>query len=85
MAVSSTKSVTGHLLGAAGGVEAMATVLALHRGVLPLTATLVEPDPACDLDYIAQHARPVRVDAALSNAFGFGGTNACLVFQRYED
>ncbi len=85
LAVSSTKSVTGHLLGAAGGVEAMATVLALHRGVLPPTATLVEPDPACDLDYIAQHARPVRVDAALSNAFGFGGTNACLVFQRYED
>jgi 3-oxoacyl-[acyl-carrier-protein] synthase II len=83
--VSSTKSVTGHLLGAAGGLEAVATVLAIERELLPPTATLVDPDPACDLDYIPGHARPARVDVALSNAFGFGGTNACLVFRRFEE
>ncbi len=82
VAVSSTKSVTGHLLGAAGGLEAVATVLALLRGVLPPTATLRQADPACDLDYVPGRARLVEVDAALSNAFGFGGTNACLVFRR---
>lgn len=85
LAVSSTKSVTGHLLGAAGGVEAIATVLALHRGVLPPTATLNEPDPACDLDYLPGRARHQQVDVALSNGFGFGGTNACLLFSRFED
>ncbi len=85
LAVSSTKSVTGHLLGAAGGLEAVATVLALHRELLPPTATLSEPDAACDLDYIPVHARPVCVDVALSNAFGFGGTNACLVFRRFHE
>ena len=85
LAVSSTKSVTGHLLGAAGGLEAVATVLALARELLPPSATLVDPDPACDLDYIPVHARPLRVDVALSNGFGFGGTNACLVFRRFEE
>ncbi|MFH1468900.1 MAG: beta-ketoacyl-ACP synthase II [Pseudomonadota bacterium] len=85
LAVSSTKSVTGHLLGAAGGVEAVATVLALARGILPPTATLQEPDPACDLDYIPTHPRARSVEVALSNAFGFGGTNACLVFRRHEE
>ncbi len=82
--VSSTKSVTGHLLGAAGGLEAVATVLALERGLLPPTATLERADPACDLDYIPRRARPLAVDVALSNAFGFGGANACLVFRRFS-
>ncbi len=81
--VSSTKSVTGHLLGAAGGVEAIATVLALHHGVLPPTATWETRDPDCDLDYIPRSARQVQVDHAISNAFGFGGTNATLVFSRF--
>ena len=85
LAVSSTKSVTGHLLGAAGGVEAVATVLALREGWLPPTATLGEPDPGCDLDYIPAHPRARSVEVALSNAFGFGGTNACLVFRRHEE
>ncbi len=85
LAVSSTKSVTGHLLGAAGGIEAMATVLALHQGLLPPTATLQEPDPACDLDYIPGCARKQQAQAALSNAFGFGGTNACVVFRRFQE
>jgi len=85
LAVSSTKSVTGHLLGAAGGIEAVATVMALRHELLPPTATLVDPDPACDLDYIPGRARPARVEVALSNAFGFGGTNACLVFRRFHD
>ncbi len=85
LAVSSTKSVTGHLLGAAGGLEAVATALALHRELLPPTATLHQPDSSCDLDYIPRHARPARVEVALSNAFGFGGTNACLVFRRFHE
>jgi 3-oxoacyl-[acyl-carrier-protein] synthase II len=72
-------------LGAAGGLEAVATVLALQLGILPPTATLDRPDPACDLDYIPRHARHTQVEVALSNAFGFGGTNACLVFRRHED
>jgi 3-oxoacyl-[acyl-carrier-protein] synthase II len=82
--ISSTKSMTGHLLGAAGGVEAVFTVLAMARGVMPPTINLDHPDPACDLDYIPHTARRGRVDAALSNSFGFGGTNACLLFRRYE-
>ncbi len=77
--VSSTKSMVGHLLGAAGGVEAVFTSLALYHGVLPPTMNLENPDPDCDLDYIPGQARPVPVEAALSNAFGFGGVNACLV------
>ncbi len=80
--VSSTKSMTGHLLGAAGGVEAVITVLALDRGVLPPTINLENPDPECDLDYIPHTARKAQADVAMSNSFGFGGTNACLVFRR---
>lgn len=79
--VSSTKSMLGHLLGAAGGVEAVVTTLALYHGVLPPTINLENPDPECDLDYIPGQARHVRIDAALSNAFGFGGVNACLVIK----
>ncbi len=84
LAVSSTKSVTGHMLGAAGGVEAIASALALYHGVLPPTANLQNPDPACDLDYVPNVARQVQARAAVSNAFGFGGTNASLVFKRFE-
>lgn len=80
--VSSTKSMTGHLLGAAGGVEAVISVLALDRGILPPTINLENPDPECDLDYIPHTARKAQVDVAMSNSFGFGGTNACLVFRR---
>lgn len=83
--VSSTKSVTGHLLGGAGGVEAIASLLALHEGVVPPTINLHHPDAACDLDYVPGEARPARLAVALSNAFGFGGTNACLVFERYSE
>jgi 3-oxoacyl-[acyl-carrier-protein] synthase II len=82
LAVSSTKSMTGHLLGAAGAVEAGITALALERETLPPTINLDAPDPACDLDYVPNAARRVRVGAALSNSFGFGGTNACLVLRR---
>ncbi|MCK9419314.1 MAG: beta-ketoacyl-ACP synthase II [Nitrospirae bacterium] len=81
---SSTKSMTGHLLGAAGGVEAVISVLALDRGVLPPTINLENPDPECDLDYIPHTARQVQVEIAMSNSFGFGGTNACLVFRRFR-
>jgi 3-oxoacyl-[acyl-carrier-protein] synthase II len=80
---SSTKSMTGHLLGAAGGVEAVITVLALDRGVLPPTINLDNPDPECDLDYIPHTARKVQVEVAMSNSFGFGGTNASLIFRRF--
>jgi len=84
LAVSSTKSMTGHLLGAAGGVEAIATLLALHHGVLPPTINYETPDPDCDLDYIPNQARKQDVEVALSNAFGFGGTNATLAFRKYR-
>jgi 3-oxoacyl-[acyl-carrier-protein] synthase II len=83
LAVSSTKSMTGHLLGAAGGIEAIATVLALHHGVLPPTINYETPDPDCDLDYVPNQARKQNVEVALSNAFGFGGTNATLAFRTY--
>jgi len=82
--VSSTKSMTGHLLGAAGGVEAVITVLAMDRGILPPTINLENPDPECDLDYIPNKARKVQVDVAMSNSFGFGGTNACLIFRKFR-
>ncbi|MBI1964190.1 MAG: beta-ketoacyl-ACP synthase II [Candidatus Rokubacteria bacterium] len=83
LAVSSTKSMTGHLLGAAGGIEAIATVLALHHGLLPPTINYETPDPDCDLDYVPNQARKQDVEVALSNAFGFGGTNAALAFRKY--
>jgi len=82
--VSSTKSMTGHLLGAAGGLEAGISVLAVHHQLAPPTANLDCPDPACDLDYIPNQARPMAIEYALSNSFGFGGTNAALLFKRYE-
>jgi 3-oxoacyl-[acyl-carrier-protein] synthase II len=84
LAVSSTKSMTGHLLGAAGGVEAIATTLALHHGILPPTINYEKPDPECDLDYVPNQARKQDVEVALSNAFGFGGTNATLAFKKYR-
>jgi 3-oxoacyl-[acyl-carrier-protein] synthase II len=85
LAVSSTKSMTGHLLGAAGGIEAVFTVLAIHRNMLPPTINYVNPDPDCDLDYVPNEPREARVNYALSNSFGFGGTNAALLFKRYEE
>jgi 3-oxoacyl-[acyl-carrier-protein] synthase II len=81
VAVSSTKSSTGHLLGAAGGLETGICALALHHGVLPPTINYETPDPECDLDYVPNVAREERVEYALSNSFGFGGTNGCLVFK----
>jgi 3-oxoacyl-[acyl-carrier-protein] synthase II len=84
LAVSSTKSMTGHLLGAAGGIEAIASVLALHHGILPPTINYERPDPDCDLDYVPNQARKQDVEVALSNAFGFGGTNATLAFRKYR-
>lgn len=82
LAISSTKSMTGHLLGAAGGVEAIFSVLAIRDQVAPPTANLFNQDPACDLDYVPNAARPMRIRAALSNSFGFGGTNGSLIFTR---
>ncbi len=84
LAVSSTKSMTGHLLGAAGGIEAIATALAIHHGILPPTINYETPDPDCDLDYVPNQARKQDVEAAISNAFGFGGTNATLAFRKYR-
>jgi 3-oxoacyl-[acyl-carrier-protein] synthase II len=84
LAVSSTKSMTGHLLGAAGGIEAIVTVLAIHHGILPPTINYETPDPECDLDYVPNAARKVEVEVALSNGFGFGGTNATLAFRRWR-
>jgi 3-oxoacyl-[acyl-carrier-protein] synthase II len=83
--ISSTKSMTGHLLGAAGGVEAVASILALDRGILPPTINLENPDPECDLDYIPNNARNLQVDTVMTNSFGFGGTNACLVFRKFRE
>ncbi|MEP6923607.1 MAG: beta-ketoacyl-ACP synthase II [Pyrinomonadaceae bacterium] len=85
LAVSSTKSMTGHALGAAGGIEAVISVLAMHHETLPPTTNYVNPDSDCDLDYIPNEARHQRVDYVLSNNFGFGGTNACLIFKRFSE
>lgn len=85
LAVSSTKSMTGHALGAAGGIEAVFSVLALDKNVLPPTINYENPDPDCDLDYTPNEPRNTEVQYALSNSFGFGGTNACLIFKRYEE
>ncbi len=85
LAVSSTKSMTGHLLGGAGGLEAGITVLALRDQIAPPTVNLDLPDPECDLDYVPHKARPMKIDYALSNSFGFGGTNGCLIFKRYTE
>lgn len=82
--VSSTKSSLGHMLGAAGGVEAAICALTIARGVVPATINYTTPDPDCDLDYVPNSAREIRVKAALSNSFGFGGTNACLILKRFE-
>jgi len=85
LAVSSTKSMTGHLLGAAGGIEGVFSTLAIHRNTLPPTINYVNPDPDCDLDYVPNEPRPAEVKYVLSNSFGFGGTNAALLFKRYSE
>lgn len=84
LAVSSTKSMTGHMLGAAGGVEAAFTALTLHHGIVPPTVNLENPDPQCDLDYVPQTAREARLRTAMSNSFGFGGTNGSVVFRKCD-
>ena len=85
VAVSSTKSMVGHSLGAAGGIEAVFSVLAIYNKVLPPTTNYNTPDPECDLDYVPNEPRYADVEYALSNSFGFGGTNACLIFKKYEE
>ena len=85
VAVSSTKSMTGHLLGAAGGVEAIISVLSIYNDIVPPTINLDNPDPECDLDYVPYKSRRMTVNYALSNSFGFGGTNACLLFKKFDD
>ncbi len=84
LAVNSTKSMHGHLLGAAGGVEALLTTLAIYHQVSPPTINILTPDPACDLDYVPDTAREMKIEAALSNSFGFGGTNGTLAFRRFH-
>ena len=85
VAISSTKSMTGHLLGAAGGVEAVICALSIRDGIMPPTINLDNPDPECDLDYVPHKARKADIGAALSNSFGFGGTNACLLFKKFAN
>jgi 3-oxoacyl-[acyl-carrier-protein] synthase II len=85
LAVSSTKSMTGHLLGGAGGLEAGITVMAIRDQIAPPTINYEFPDPECDLDYVPNQARPMQIDHALSNSFGFGGTNGCLIFRKYRN
>ena len=83
--ISASKSMTGHLLGAAGAIEAIICILAINRGVIPPTLNLTHPDPECDLDYVPNKARPVEVTTAISNSFGFGGHNSVLIFRRYSE
>jgi 3-oxoacyl-[acyl-carrier-protein] synthase II len=83
--ISATKSMTGHLIGAAGGVEAVACVLTIRDNIIHPTINLDNPDPQCDLDYVPHVARQAQVDVVLSNSFGLGGQNACLVLRRYQD
>jgi 3-oxoacyl-[acyl-carrier-protein] synthase II len=85
VAISSTKSMTGHLLGASGGVEAVIVVLSIYNGIIPPTINLDKPDPECDLDYVPHKSRKMAVNYALTNSFGFGGTNACLLFKKFEE
>jgi 3-oxoacyl-[acyl-carrier-protein] synthase II len=85
LAVSSTKSMTGHLLGGSGGIEAGISVMALRDQIAPPTINHEIPAEGCDLDYVPNHARPMKIDYALSNSFGFGGTNGCLIFKRYSE
>jgi 3-oxoacyl-[acyl-carrier-protein] synthase II len=85
LAVSSTKSMTGHLLGGAGGLEAGITVMAIRDQIAPPTINHEDPDEGCDLDYVPNVARPMRIEHALSNSFGFGGTNGCLIFKKFRD
>jgi 3-oxoacyl-[acyl-carrier-protein] synthase II len=82
--ISATKSMTGHLLGGAGAVEAVFTVLSLRQGILPPTINYEHPDPECDLDYVPNQVREVPIQIAMSNSFGFGGTNAVLIFKRFD-
>ena len=84
-ALSSTKSITGHLLGAAGGVEGVICALGIFNKIIPPTINLENPDPECDLDYVPDKARAMDINMAMSNSFGFGGTNACIIFKRYTD
>ena len=85
LAISSTKSMTGHLLGAAGGIEAIFSLLSIYKGVIPPTINLENPSEGCDLDYVPNTAREADVDVAISNSFGFGGTNGSLVFRKFSD
>ncbi|MBR2960459.1 MAG: beta-ketoacyl-ACP synthase II, partial [Burkholderiaceae bacterium] len=85
MVVNSTKSMTGHLLGGAGGIESIFTIMAVKNQISPPTMNIVENDPDCDLDYCPNEARPMTIRYAMKNSFGFGGTNACLVFKRYDE
>jgi 3-oxoacyl-[acyl-carrier-protein] synthase II len=85
LAISSTKSMTGHTLGAAGGIEAVLSILALQTGILPPTINLHHPDPDCDLDYVPNEARQKKVNVVMSNSMGFGGHNTCLIFKQYEE
>jgi 3-oxoacyl-(acyl-carrier-protein) synthase len=85
LAISSTKSMTGHLLGAAGGVEAIATVKTIENGIIPPTINYETPDPDCDLDYVPNVARKADVQVAMSNSFGFGGHNASIIFKKYTE
>jgi 3-oxoacyl-[acyl-carrier-protein] synthase II len=85
VAISSTKSMTGHLLGAAGGIEAVASIMAIHDSIVPPTINYENPDPDCDLNYIPNKAVKMNVDVAMSNSLGFGGHNATIVFKKYAE